>query len=123
MKDHYQPLTAGQIHHILKQYQLGTRDRPSVWAPPDEELERIEKEGKAFVVNLIQNMNKARIIEPEHDKPKTWPVRSVNNIRLKIRPVWPMSSLSAWRSIGSLTTQRPAKTDFVGFVLFRLKIW
>ena len=50
MKDHYQPLTAGQIHHILKQYQLGTRERPTVWAPTDDELEQIEKEGEGVFI-------------------------------------------------------------------------
>ena len=58
MNDHYQPLTAGQIHHILKQYQLGTRERPSVWAPADDELEQIEKEGEDVV-------NKIYILEVE----------------------------------------------------------
>ena len=38
-------------------------------------------------------------------KPTKWPVHSAKTqISLDIRPVWSESSLSAWRSIGSLTT-------------------
>ena len=50
MKDHYQPLTAGQIHHVLTQYQLGTRERPSVWSPSEEEMKDIEQEGNLLLM-------------------------------------------------------------------------
>ena len=45
--------------------------------------------------------------EPQHDKQTKWHVRSAKTqISLVIRPVWPESSLSAWRSIGSQATQK-----------------
>ena len=38
-------------------------------------------------------------------KPTKWPVRPAKTqISLGIRPVWPESSLSAWRNLGSLAT-------------------
>ena len=45
MRDHYQPLTAAQIHHILRHYQLGTRDFPPAWSPSEEEIVDITNEG------------------------------------------------------------------------------
>ena len=43
--------------------------------------------------------------EQEHDKPTKWHVRPAKTqISLGIRPVWSESSLSAWRTLGSLAT-------------------
>ena len=95
---------------------------------------------------LIYKNNKILItIEPRHDKTNKIHVRTANTqISLGISPVWSESSLSAWRSIGSLATQRVHSEDshqtgrmhppgliwvfvgrtghFVGFVIRRLII-
>ena len=45
------------------------------------------------------------VCEPRHDKTNKMAVRPAKTqISLGIRPVWSESSLSAWRSIGSLAT-------------------
>ena len=59
-------------------------------------------------VNAFQNMRKSHIIT----KPTKWSVRPAKTqIRLGIRPVWSESSLSAWRKLGTLATQRADSGD------------
>lgn len=45
MKTHYQPLSPGQLHHILSHYQMGGKPAPVVWTPTQEEIEKIQEEG------------------------------------------------------------------------------
>ena len=53
-----------------------------------------------------------RQYEPRHDKTNKMAVRPTKTqISLGIRPVWSESSLSAWRSIGSLATHRAHSVD------------
>ena len=78
--------------------------------------------------------------EPQHDKTNNVAVRPANTqISLGIRPVWSVSSLSAWRKLGSFATHwahseywpdwadakadlslRWAHSHFVGFFMSRL---
>ena len=79
--------------------------------------------------------------EPRHDKTNKMSVRPAKTqISLGIRPAWSVSSLSAWRNLGSLATHwahiedwsdladaqadlslRWAHTHFIGFVMLWLK--
>ena len=53
---------------------------------------------------LLVNRGKG-IIEPRHDKTNKMCVHPVKTqISLGIHPIWSMSSLSAWRKLGSLAT-------------------
>ena len=58
---------------------------------------------RGFVARLVSNLHLSRIMT----KPTKWHVRPAKTqISLGIRPVWSESSLSAWRNLGSLATQK-----------------
>ncbi|XP_045211563.2 ras-associating and dilute domain-containing protein-like [Mercenaria mercenaria] len=44
MKTHYQPLSPGQLHHILSHYQMNGKATPVIWTPSQEEMEQIREE-------------------------------------------------------------------------------
>ncbi|XP_060583806.1 ras-associating and dilute domain-containing protein-like [Ruditapes philippinarum] len=44
MKTHYQPLSPGQLHHILSNYHMSGKPTPVVWTPTPDEIEQIRKE-------------------------------------------------------------------------------
>ena len=56
-----------------------------------------------------------KVEEPRHDKTNEVGVRPAKTqISLGIRPVWPESSLSAWKNIGSLATHWAHNSDQTG---------
>ena len=80
---------------------------------------------------IAKGYPRLEVNEPRHDKTNKMSVRSTKSqISLGFRPVWPESSLSAWRSwdrdwadAQADLSLRWAQSHFVSFVMSRLKLY
>ena len=74
------------------------------------DCQRVKLGRKCWTFHLCSKTE--RRIEPWHDKTNKVTVRPVKTqISLGIRPVWSVSSLSAWRKLGSLATHQAHGED------------